>query len=64
MTPAIQFLKWRRRIKIEHVIVTALGSILLAQGPHKELGYFGQTLSEQCFDSQKDGNGVFSFVRR
>ena len=32
-----------RRIKNQHVIVMALGNILLAQGIYKQLGYLGQS---------------------
>ena len=33
-----------RRINNQHVIVMALGNILLAQGIYEQLGYFGQSL--------------------
>jgi hypothetical protein len=43
LLPPFDFQNGGRRIKNEHVIVMALGNILLAQGLQKQLGYFGQS---------------------
>ena len=42
--PPFHFQNGGRRINNQHVIVMALGNILLAQGIYKQLGYFGQSL--------------------
>ena len=42
--PPFHFQNGGRRINNQHVIVMALGNILLAQGISKQLGYFGQSL--------------------
>ena len=53
-----------RRIKNQHVIVMALGNILLAQGIYKQLGNLG-THPWRRFDcDREDRNGVFSYIRR
>jgi len=50
-------------IKNEHIIVMALGNILLTQGLQKQLNYFGQS-SVLMFDSEwRDRNSIFSFIR-
>ena len=61
--PPFHFQNGGRRINNQHVIVMALGNILLAQSIYKQLGYFGQSLVQMFWLWSRGSKRCFQFYQ-